>query len=197
MNTLKIPCWKFWKIPVEPIEPIEIEGYAIAVLRLGFFKANYQLSEYGRNWLSQRIVKDDYEAIINFAQHKVFPLKCAIDSLRTLCVVLFIISVLAGAMLLVQGQYLIGSFLAITTLTSLVILKIIGYIFIKLLKRLETSIEEQFRGLNEWLLSKNRQIIVGELCFYIKFEIDDSKILLMSSDDTNPSQWLGMQKLFC
>lgn len=196
MNTIKIPCWKFWKIPVEPIEPIEVDGYAVAVLKLGLFKANYELSEYGRNWLSQRIVKEDYETIINFVQQKVFTLKCAIDSLRALCAVLFVISILAGTILLVQEELLIGSFLVVTTLTSLLILKIIGYIFIKLLEKLEKSISEQFRGINEWLLSKNRQIIVGDLCFYIKFEIDDTKILLMSSNNADSSQWLGMQKLF-
>jgi hypothetical protein len=169
MGEVKNPCWKFWKLPVEPLMDCD-ELSGIAVLNIKAFRVKYDLNEESEKWIQAKISRNDFLKLRKMIEKKISINKSLIDIAKCFLYVLLCLSVFCSIYFFYKRNINIGILFTFAGLVSIVFIRILGILFIKLLKGIELSMAAILNELNQWLFNSDRQIFIGSKCFWIKIE---------------------------
>lgn len=169
----KSPIYKFWRLPIEPSTNEHENIFGVAVMKIQLFNIKFLISEESQLWLMSKISGADYESIINLVIKKVLTVKIIIDVLRIMLFIVMILTLSSSVYFYLNQQLALCILLAVAGLLSMIFQKIMCICFIKVLKMTELSLLFQIDKLNQWLKSQNRKILLGQFCFWIRFEVDE------------------------
>ena len=181
-------------MPVEPSGYETESVYGIAVLEIKAFRAKFRVNKESERWILEKISKTDFKYIRKIIESKVNITKALIDIAKTVIIILFVITLLSSVYFFLLKEYFLSLVFLFASIVSIVFIRILGMLFIGLLKGIEFTLTKKFNDLNQWLFSSDRKVTIGPKCFWIKIEAGIEDNVFNTYQINSIQEWLHRRR---